>query len=105
MDPGTGWREILTTLGIDPGNAMAGFSGGVVRVLQMKITSAITVLATAVSGTLIAIYLGDIVSKTTSVPVTAASFLIGYGGVQVIEYVFNQIRQRLAPDGGQHEPH
>jgi hypothetical protein len=93
---GSPWRELLTQFGIDPTNALAGFGGAVVNVLRMKVRNAMSVLATAVSGTLIAVYLGEPIAKTINfLPVAATSFLVGYLGVQVMEGMSSMLRQRL----------
>ena len=105
MLDGTGspWREILTQLGIDPTTAVAGFSGGIVNVLRMKALTAILVVANLVSGTLVAVYLAEPVSKLVNFPLIPTSFVVGYIGVQILEYISSLLRQRLsssAPKNG-----
>jgi hypothetical protein len=96
MDAGSPWRELLTQLGIDPGTGLAGFSGSLVQILRMKIKKPALILGQAVSGTLIATYLGKTVSGFTSVPAEAVGFVIGYGGIQLLEYMLAIARQRFA---------
>src|SRR6267154_2810785 len=97
MDDGVGsWREVLMHLGIDPSIAVAGFSGGVVNVLRMKALNALIVIATVASSTLIAIYLGEPIAKLVNLPLVPTSFVIGYIGVQVLEYFSSMLRQRLS---------
>lgn len=93
---GSPWREFLTQLGVDPNIALAGFGGAVVNVLRMKVRNAMSVTTTAVSGTLIAVYLGEPIAKIINfLPVVATSFLVGYLGVQVLELASSVLRQRL----------
>jgi|SRR5882672_705137 len=93
---GSPWREFLTQLGVDPNIALAGFGGAVVNVLRMKVRNAMSVTATTVSGTLIAIYLGEPIAKAVNfLPVIGTAFLVGYLGVLVLEYASSMLRQRL----------
>ena len=97
---GAPWREFLVQLGIDPTTAMAGFSGAVVNVLFMKVKNAMSVTATAVSGTLIAVYLGDPISKAVNfLPAVATAFLVGYLGVLVLEKASSILRDRINGTG------
>ena len=106
LDTTPAWREVLAQLGVDPGNAVAGFSGGVVNVLRMKLIRPSMVVGTTVSGMLIAIYLGEPLAKLINFPAVPTSFVIGYIGVQILEYFSSLLRQRLSggsaatPNGG-----
>lgn len=93
---GAPWREILTQIGIDPSTAVAGFSGGVVNVLRIKALNALIVIATIVSSTLIAVYLGEPIAKLVNFPIIPTSFVVGYIGVQVLEYFSSALRHRLS---------
>jgi len=93
---GSPWREFLTQIGIDPNIALAGFSGAVVNVLFMRAKNAMSVTATAISGTLIAVYLGEPIAKLVNfLPTIATAFLVGYLGVQVLEHASSMLRQRI----------
>lgn len=96
MDDVGSWREILARLGIDPSIAVAGFSGGVVNVLRMKALNALLVIGTVASSTLIAVYLGEPLAKLVNFPLIPTSFIIGYIGVQILEYFSSILRQRLS---------
>ena len=93
---GAPWRDILSQIGIDPSTAVAGFSGGVVNVLRIKALNALIVIATIVSSTLIAVYLGEPIAKLVNFPIIPTSFVVGYIGVQVLEYFSTMLRQRLS---------
>lgn len=96
MDGVGSWREVLTQLGIDPSIAVAGFSGGVVNVLRMKALNALLVIGTVASSTLIAVYLGEPIAKLINFPLIPTSFVIGYIGVQILEWISTMLRQRLS---------
>ena len=102
---GSPWREFLTQVGIDPNIALAGFSGAVVNVLFMRAKNAMSVTATAVSGTLIAVYLGEPIAKLVNfLPTIATAFLVGYLGVQVLEHASSMLRQRINNSGSTSTP-
>jgi hypothetical protein len=89
------WRDILESMGINPPLAVAGFSGSVVNALFMRVRTPMAVVATTVSGTLVAIYLGEPIAKITSIPQLPVGFVVGYVGVQILQRFASMVMDKV----------
>ena len=93
------WRAFLTSIGVDDANIVAGFAGGLVNVLRLKSPAVFNVIATTISGALIANYLGTAIAKTVSLPPIPTSFVVGFMGVQVLDIILTYGKNRFGANG------
>ena len=100
--PGSMWRDLLDAVGIDGANTVAGFGGGLVNVFRNRGLVPFQVVGTLISGALIANYLGKPLAELIHFPVVPTSFVIGFMGVQTLDYVVSLLKGRAggAQDGG-----
>ena len=100
-------RDWMVHLHIDDSSAVAGFAGGVVNVFRAKLDDIRDILGSLISGSLIAVYLGQPLAELSHLPdgiewKIATSFIVGYGGLELLGYIYKKMKERFgaAINGG-----
>jgi hypothetical protein len=96
-------REWLHDLGLDGPNIVAGFSGGIVRVIFDHAIRPWEVAGALAAGALTANYLGGPVADMLHLPPLGTAFIVGFGGLQVAATILNSIRSKIGGSTPQQE--
>ena len=98
-------KEWLQGLGIDGPNIVAGFGGGIVRIIFDQRTKPFDVVGALSAGALTANYLGGPIAETLHLPPLGTAFIVGFGGLQIASVILSMIRQKIgAPVADQKGP-
>jgi hypothetical protein len=89
------WKDFLDAIGFVPGQAVAGFAGGLVNVFLLKNLQPFDVMGALVIGTFAAVYLGKFLSDTTHLPLEVICFFLGAGGAPVLGQLISYLRTKL----------
>jgi hypothetical protein len=88
-------KEWFSGLGIDGPSIVAGFSGGMVRIIFDQKSRPIEVMGALTAGALTANYLGGSIAETLHLPALGTAFIVGFGGLQIAGIIFSTIRTKL----------
>lgn len=74
-------------------NLVAGFLGGVVNAFVLKRSDPWSIIGSVVVGALVANYLGDLAAKWTGTSEHVAAFLVGMGGMGLVQGIIEAIKK------------
>jgi hypothetical protein len=75
---------------------VAGFGGGIVRVIFDQRTKPFDVVGALAAGAVTANYLGGPIAETLRFPPLGTAFIVGFGGLQIAGMLFGIVRQKIA---------
>ena len=85
------FKQFLLEVGINIGMALSGFFGSLLLVGKQKDADIRTQLFSVVAGTLSANYITPLIVDVTNLQMQSAqfaiAFLVGFGGLKVVEYM------------------
>ena len=93
-------KEWFEAVGLDGPNVVAGFSGGIVRVIFDQRTKPFDVAGSLAAGALTANYLGGTIAETLHLPPLGTAFIVGFGGLQIASMLFGIVRTKIVGDAG-----
>lgn len=85
----TWWEAVNLNLS----NIVAGFLGGVVNAFVLKRSDPWSIIGSVIVGALVANYLGDIASKWTGTSEHVAAFLMGMGGMGLVQGLIEALKK------------
>lgn len=88
-------QDWLQNIGINGPNIVAGFGGGIVRVIFDRKTRPFEVAGALAAGALTANYLGGPVADTLHLPPLGTAFIVGFGGLQIAATILNIVRNKV----------
>jgi hypothetical protein len=94
-------KEWFSDFGIDGPSIVAGFSGGMVRIIFDATFGPVEVLGGLTAGALTANYLGGPIAETLHLPVLGTAFIVGFGGLQIASMILSMIRQKIGGPAAQ----
>lgn len=89
-------KDLLAELGVRLPDLVAGFAGGVVNAFVFKRSTPVAVIGSVVVGALTASYLGEPTAKILSISIGTACFLVGVGGMALVQAILDQASKRIA---------
>lgn len=89
------WKDFLDSIGFVPGQAVAGFAGGLVNVFLLKNLQPVDVIGALIIGTFTAVYLGKFLSDTSHLPLEVVCFFLGAGGSPLLGQLISYLRGRI----------
>jgi hypothetical protein len=88
-------KEWLQDIGLDGPSIVAGFGGGIVRVIFDAKTRPMEVVGALGAGALTANYLGGPIAEMLHMPPLGTAFIVGFGGLQIAGMLFGIVRQKI----------
>lgn len=85
----TWWEAVNLSLA----NIVAGFFGGVVNAFVLKRSDPYSIIGSVIVGALVANYLGGVAAKWTGTTEHVAAFLIGMGGMGLVQGLIEGIKR------------
>jgi hypothetical protein len=88
-------EEWLHPPGLDAPSAVAGFSGGIVRVIFDHTTKPLEAVGALIAGALVANYLGGPIAEALHLPPHGTEFLVGFGALQLMKEALSWLRTKI----------